>query len=545
MDSSVLAILPNYIFPEHIPLGSLTLLEHIGVIGRSPPLHYPQECTDLLRSAPRLTSAEVHDFGCPDERFLHPLLLELPHVSHFSASGSIEPFNLVNVHIGDLDFTQLTSLELWFPALESDDLFDLPQSVEPLPLPLMTSLSLKFATSDWIASIASVFSFPNITSLTIATEYPCDPHELDPILSLYEPCSTSLRHIGLSSHFLKHEPLDALTRNIPSLRSMTIVDIYWNAPFFEWLETLVIEHPEAEATSTLAAYPNLQRLCLQTNHRAVAIEHRWAWLREQHPSKEPLVTDGRFCWRFMFRSGMQVLQQIVAFRRRQSASAAYYAVNRLECFSLDHDCLYAMREYTPECYSFLVTCWTDGMEGQPFSALDSDTRDLPDTWAYLDAVPRFFRDIGAIDEDDVNPWTRYSSPRLFREYDDDELDLEGSNVSEHRDGGLIDEEVSNNAMLPNDGSTVSSDIVDEPNPNSEGLGRSAGREAEDENSLGPDSDDSIFRGVCSGDGVVLTRDGGDGEEEVYTPDSKGSTYCFLVCAVSILLSFMAFLWYCG
>lgn len=107
IDTYALSIIPRY-----VPSGTLPLLEHIGVIGSSPPVGYAHPSIFLLQTAPRLTSVECHDFGSRSEGLLNPSLLDLPHVSHYSAGGSSESFNIVCLHIRVLNFAHLFSLDL-------------------------------------------------------------------------------------------------------------------------------------------------------------------------------------------------------------------------------------------------------------------------------------------------------------------------------------------------------------------------------------------------------------------------------------------------
>lgn len=560
VDTSALSVLSDYIEP-----GSLDQLEHIGVIGCSPPFFYSQPCWTLLSSAPRLTSAECHDFGSHSEKILHPLLLNLPHVSHFSASGSIEPYNKIGVYLGVLRFSTLTSLDLWFPGLDSHDLFGLPPSVKPEPLPLLLSLSVKFGTWEWIASFSSAFSFPNITSLTVATDYPCNYAEVDPILALYTACSPTLGHIGLSSYLIQHKALDSLLRTITTLRSMTIFDIHWNAPFFEWLETLVVQsRRETESTDIVLRYPNLQRLTLHSEQRDGFVECRWDWLREENPLLEPLVMDGRFGPRFMFKSGMQLLQEMVASRWNQPTSDMYHAVSHLEYFTVDYDCLYAMHEYAPECYAFLIARWNCGMEGRPFPPLrphpgvrelpyawayrDSETRGLPDTWACREAVPRFFREGG--DEDDAHPWARDSKPRLFREFDDEKsihsVDSELDNGDEDNGVDLAGAEASDVVILSEDDSETSMRIASIQGEEDDSEVQSAmdvGWElhpSQGEIDLHTESFDSD----CSGSMGALAGNGAGKERAMSddVPDSKRQPRCvrFGVYFLLLLLTFPPF-----
>lgn len=403
MDTSALSIVAR-----HVLMGCLPLLEHIGVIGSSPGIGHSQAYISLLESAPKLTSIECHDFGSRSERVLDPSLLELPHVCHFSAGGSIESMSILSVDLRFLNFMHLTSLDIWFPALDSTDLWGLPPVTQPECLPLLTSLSLRFDMADWIMSIASRFFFPNVTSLTVATGYSCESDEFGPILALYTDRLTMLHHVGFSSNFLEHDTFPITIRSIPSLQSMSIFDICWNDSFFEWLETLIVPDPEEEnIVGTSCAYPNIQRLSLYTHHRAGFIESHWNLLREQYPLQEPLVTDSRFSPKFTFKSGMKLLQRVVACRWIRPTCIEYRAlISRLESLSVDHDCLYAMKEYAQESHSFLSSCWKDGMQGRPAPCVDWYTREIPSTWAGHDTVPRFFREE---DEDEASPWAEEDS----------------------------------------------------------------------------------------------------------------------------------------
>lgn len=128
--------------------------------------------------------------------------------------------------------------------------------------------------------------------------------------------------------------------------------------------------PYSNSTVSCLRYPRCISgpstiVSLHCSYCSAHIDTSWKMLSELYSSQVPLVTDGRFCSRSLFKSGMWILQQVVSSRRSLPTPSAHCGINQLESFSVDYDCLYAIEKYSPDCYTFLMKCCADGIEGQP------------------------------------------------------------------------------------------------------------------------------------------------------------------------------------
>lgn len=365
MNSHLLSLLP-----DHLPVGSLPLLEHIGILGASPVnIGYTHHSNALLESAPRLTSIECHDYRSQTERFLHPAFLSLPHIRHYSAGGHVH-LSMDKLFPYILKCSNLVSLDLWCPGvwdIESSHDWRMSNPGSVL-LPHLRSLSAKFDNDNVLVYALAPLLLPNIISLTLAAMCLNDSDPSSCLLDFILRCRTTLRNLSLPLRWLSGVEC---REHLNEIQSLTISDIAWDSPILEWLQDRVLHLSNQDRLGWVAGkYNNLRSITLRHVHGR--------GLR----SKERIFLASHFARR------SNVLRDMVISRLDRQLPSP------IKTFGIDYISLLAMQDCAPNCSTFLNECWSGGLGGRPSPTSAWVRRELPETWSRLRTAPRFFKEEG-------------------------------------------------------------------------------------------------------------------------------------------------------
>lgn len=373
IDSYVLSILPEY-----VTIGSLPLLERVEVIGSNLTAHVrPHRSVLLLKSAPKLSTVQCIDFGNLPESILDSCLL-LPQVTHYSAAGTQNVYVDRDCRLGIealsrrlISCSGLVSLDLCFPQLDNRGLGILGVPNLPISLPSLHYFSGRFHTITALEDLLLAIYMPNLQSIVIGTTistslafFPFIQEGWHDLLITIKMTMPHLKHICLPVAIAQREP--KILQEIPCLQSLTLSDVSWHpsAPLYTWLKSLTFSIISDDHGMYLHGdYPHIRRLSLLTV--------RPDDLVDSHASSPAFETDIRFCSDDAFAQLMHKLQDMVMSRsehRLALISADIIANSNIHClksFSLDGECLAALKCYAPDCHKGLTSIWEAGLDGRP------------------------------------------------------------------------------------------------------------------------------------------------------------------------------------